>query len=132
MAADACVLDGLKVLVVEDLLLVAEVIADGLADRGCEVVGPVARLEPALELAREAPLDGAVLDLNLGGRSSLPIAAALGDRSIPFVFVTGYDAQAALPPEYRAIPCLAKPFRVRNLVKLVAACFGSRKPEPSA
>jgi CheY-like chemotaxis protein len=123
MTGDAAELSGLKVLVVEDVLLVAEVISDGLEQGGCEIVGPVARLEPGLELARAAPLDGAVLDLNLAGRSSLPIAEALEDRGIPFFFVTGYDPWTALPPEYRSVPRLAKPFHISSLVRLAAQYF---------
>jgi CheY-like chemotaxis protein len=121
--AELSELTGLKVLVVEDVLLVAEVISDGLEDRGCEVVGPAARLERGLELARAAPLDGAVLDLNLAGRSSLPIAEVLEDRGIPFVFVTGYDPETSLPPEYNGVPRLAKPFQIRALVELAAKLF---------
>ncbi|HZT87182.1 MAG TPA: response regulator [Stellaceae bacterium] len=121
---DAAALDGLKILVVEDLLLVADVISEGLADSGCDVVGPVARLEAGLALARQAPLDGAVLDVNLAGDSSVPIAEVLHDRGIPYLFVTGYDAETALPPEYRGAPRLTKPFRIASLVQLAARCFG--------
>ncbi|HJU20252.1 MAG TPA: response regulator [Stellaceae bacterium] len=116
-------LQGLSILVVEDVLLVAEAIGDGLESYGCTVVGPVARLEPALALAREAPLDGAVLDVNLAGRSSAPIAEILSQRGIPFVFVTGYGADTALPPEYRNVPRLTKPFQIRNLAQLASECF---------
>lgn len=123
MAEDGTELSGLKVLVVEDMLLVADVISEGLQRHGCEVVGPVARLERGLTLAREAPLDGAVLDINLAGRSSMPIAAALAARRIPFMFVTGYGDAAGLPPEYRAVPRLAKPFQIDSLVRLAAECF---------
>lgn len=122
-------LTGLRVLVVEDVLLVAEMISDGLGDSGCEVVGPVSRVERGLELAREAPLDGAVLDLNLAGRSGLPIAKALEARGIPFVFVTGYDPQTMLPAEYKLIPCVTKPFTLSRLLRMVAQHFSSGNPD---
>src|SRR3546814_1282764 len=60
-------LNGLKVLVVEDNLLLAEVIRDRLEAYGCEVVGPVPDVTQGVAIAREAALDGAVLDINLGG-----------------------------------------------------------------
>jgi CheY-like chemotaxis protein len=123
MGDDDATLKGLTILVVEDTLLVAEVISDGLASYGCEIVGPVSRLDRALALAREASLDGAVLDINLAGQTSLPVAEALTRRDIPFLFITGYDTESALPPEYRRTPHLPKPFHIHSLVRLVAAHF---------
>src|SRR3546814_15306412 len=75
-------LNGLKVLVVEDNLLLAEVIRDLLEAYGCEVVGPVPDVTQGVAIAREAALDGAVLDINLGGEPCFPIATALAERAI--------------------------------------------------
>ncbi len=66
-------LEGLRVLVVEDNLLLAEVTEILLEDSGREVVGPAGRLQRGLELARDEPLDGAILDINLHGEMSLPL-----------------------------------------------------------
>jgi len=118
-------LDGLRVLVVEDTLLVAEVIAEILEEGGGTVVGPVARVERALDLICEAPVDAAVLDINLAGELSFPIAAELAARDIPYVFLTGYDDEAVVPPAYRAAPRLAKPFQARELVAFLAEQFAS-------
>lgn len=123
MADDIADLKGLTILVVEDMFLVAEVISEGLANRGCTIVGPVSRLDRALALAREAPLDGAVLDVNLAGQTSLPVAEVLSRRDIPFLFITGYDTESALPPKYRSTPHLPKPFHISSLVQLAAAHF---------
>ena len=73
---------GVRVLVVEDVLLVADLIADGLRDQGCEVVGPAARLEQGLELAKRESLDGVLLDINLAGKRGFPIADALAQRGV--------------------------------------------------
>jgi CheY-like chemotaxis protein len=121
---DALLLQGLRILVVEDLLLLADVISEGLASHGCEVVGPAGRLERGLALAREARFDCAVLDINLVGESSFPIAEVLARRGTPFVFVTGYGTDTALPPAFRHVPRLAKPFHVHDLVDVVARCCG--------
>src|SRR3546814_355161 len=82
-------LHGLRVLVVEDNFLLADVIADTLREYGCEVVGPAGDVAMAVKLAREAELDGAVLDLNLYGEFCFPVAAALAERSVPYLFLTG-------------------------------------------
>src|SRR3546814_17784084 len=63
----------------------------------------------AVKLAREAELDGAVLDLNLYGEFCFPVAAALAERSVPYLFLTGYDTNHVIPAEYRSIRRLSKP-----------------------
>jgi DNA-binding response OmpR family regulator len=77
-------------------------------------MGPVGRLESAMQMARERALDGAILDINLNGRPCFPICAILSARRIPFMFLTGYP-HAVLPVEYRAAPLVAKPFKPNEL-----------------
>ena len=113
-------LDGMRVMVVEDMLLIAEVITDLLADCGCDVVGPASRVSKGVALAREQRLDGALLDVNLAGEYSFPIATVLAARDIPFIFLTGYG-EAAVPAEHRAAPTLSKPFNNDELIRLMAA-----------
>jgi DNA-binding response OmpR family regulator len=122
---------GLRVLVVEDMLLVAEVICDALAREGCTVMGPLARMEHALTIAQDTPIDCAVLDINLAGQASFPVAAVLAARGVPFIFVTGYDIGSNLPPDYREAPCLAKPFHARELVALLRDHCASCHPQSS-
>jgi DNA-binding response OmpR family regulator len=121
MGADPDVLGGLRILVVEDLLLLAELIRDQLEECGCAVVGPVARLSEAMTLAREEALDGAILDVNLGGRLSFPVAGILRERDVPYVFLTGYDDEELFPDEYRGAPRLGKPYRHRDFIQFMAA-----------
>jgi DNA-binding response OmpR family regulator len=109
-------LNGLRVLVVEDSLLVADAIADMLQSFGCEVVGPAAHVKPALTMVRAEHLDGAVLDVNLGGEHCFPIAAELQERGIPFIFLTGYASGTVVPPQFRDTPRIDKPFYGRTLV----------------
>ena len=115
-------LQGLRVLVVEDTMLVADVIVEQLQDCGCEVVGPAARVNRALELARREKLDGALLDVNLAGEYCFPIAQVLASRGIPFAFLTGYG-DSAIPPEYRDVQRLQKPFELKDLVRIVGTTF---------
>jgi CheY-like chemotaxis protein len=104
----------LRILIVEDEMLVAMNIEDMLLDLGHEVAGLASRLEPALSLAREGQFDLAMLDVNLAGQQSFPIADVLIDRGIPFLFATGYGIKG-IAEEYRNWPVLQKPFRARDL-----------------
>jgi CheY-like chemotaxis protein len=116
-------LQSLRILVVEDNFLTADAIQDLLETSGCEVVGPAATIAAALDLIAQATLDGAVLDLNLGGELSFPIAAALIERNIPFLFLTGYD-DLVVPPQYRGMRRLEKPTDMRELADIVTSTFG--------
>lgn len=102
-------LAGLRVLLVEDELLACLEVEDVLKGLGCEVVGPAARLADALRLAREAEMDGALIDLNLAGEPAYPVIDALVARAIPYTLVTGYDPPSLAPP-YRDAPHIGKPF----------------------
>jgi DNA-binding NtrC family response regulator len=105
---------GRRVLVVEDEIIVAWLLEDMLADLGCAVVGPAARVNQALALIDAEAIDVAVLDVNLNGQKSYPIADALAARGVPFVFSTGYDKDNLLE-SYRTFPVLQKPFHRSEL-----------------
>ena len=111
-------LTGLRVLVVEDEMMVSMLIEDMLEDLGCKVVGPASRLEEAMELANSAELDCAVLDVNLGGQSTFPVADLLREKGAPFAFATGYG-DAGLRDVDRASPVLQKPFREVDLRRVL-------------
>lgn len=115
------VLDGLRILVVEDNFLVAEVVRDMLEASGCVVVGPVGRLEDGIRLASQEVLDGAVLDVNLNGDRCYPIAGALRERGVPFLFLTGYDDNPGLvPDELRPVRHLSKPILEHHLIEALS------------
>lgn len=122
-------LHGLKVLVVEDNFLLADVIADTLRRYGCEVVGPAGDVAMAVKLACEAELDGAVLDLNLFGEFCFPVADALARRDVPYLFLTAYDTKHVIPPEYRSIRRLSKPVDPVGLSAAAEQCFLGRAPQ---
>ena len=116
----------LRILVVEDEVLIALEIEEGLQRLGCEIVGPVGRLERALELARSTALDGALLDVNVKGGLVYPVAEELLAREVPVVLSTGY-APRTLPPVFRDLPCLRKPFGVGQLEAVAQEAFGARR-----
>jgi len=94
---------------------------------GCEVIGPAPNLERGWRLSQQESLDGAVLDVNLGGELSFPIAVTLAERGIPFLFLTGYDDISVMPEEFRTVHRILKPFDFNDLVAIIARSFG----EPS-
>jgi CheY-like chemotaxis protein len=104
----------LRILVVEDEMLVAMNIEDMLLELGHEVAGLASRLGPALALARESRFDAAMLDVNLAGEPSFPVADLLAERGIPFLFATGYGRQG-IEERFHACPILQKPFRAAEL-----------------
>ena len=89
--------------------MVSILIEDMLLDLGVEVVGPAARMDEALALAREAQVEAALLDINIGGHLTYEVADILKGRGIPVIFSTGYGA-SALPDRFRSHPILHKPF----------------------
>ena len=74
------------------------------------------RLEPSLSLAAEGDFDLAMLDVNLAGELSFPIADVLGKRGIPYLFATGYGIKG-VEEAYRSAPVLQKPFRAIELAQ---------------
>ena len=111
-------LAGARVFLVEDEAMLMMVLEEHLDDLGCRVVGTSARLRDAEQKARTLAFDFAVLDVNLDGELSYPVATVLEERSIPFVFATGYT-RAALPELLRSHPVLQKPFRLAQLTEAI-------------
>ena len=104
-----------RILVVEDYWLVAMQVQLMVERNGCEAVGPVGTVQWALNAILDGNLSGAVLDVNLGGDTSILVARALEAERIPFAYSTGCDL-ALLPEEYRDRPYLPKPIRESMIV----------------
>lgn len=118
-------LKGLRILVVEDNFLVAEMTREILEDCGCEIVGPVARLGDALQVAASAPLDGALLDVNLAGEFCFPVATLLQERGVPFMFTTGYGDGTVVPSAFRDVPRLRTPFDLGEVIAAATRHFAA-------
>ncbi len=106
---------GRRILLVEDEYFVALLAKEALLEAGATVVGPVANCRNALEALRTTAIDAALLDVNLNGERSDPVAAELRDRKIPFLVVTGYGMNAAT--EALGGRILDKPFRPEALIR---------------
>jgi DNA-binding response OmpR family regulator len=117
---------GLRVLLVEDEFMVALLLETDLTEIGCEIIGPIGRVDRALEIARREAVDVAILDININGNEVYPVAEALAARGIPFVFVSGYGRRGLRAP-WGDRPTLQKPFRIGDLVALIeATCVAKR------
>ena len=109
------VLSGRHILVVEDEMMNLMMIEDMLADLGGASVSAAATVDQALALIDGQIFDAAMLDVNLNGIKSYPVADTLAARGVPFVFATGYSDHA-LGDRFRDRPMLKKPFRYETLV----------------
>ncbi len=116
---------SLRVLIVEDEALVAIILEDMLIELGHEVIGPVSTPGEGLEHAARTPVDLAILDLNLKGASSLPIAVELDKRGIPLIFSTGYG-RGGLPAVFAQAPLLQKPFQQSDVESVIAGAVAER------
>ncbi|MBZ9661168.1 response regulator [Mesorhizobium sp. ESP-6-4] len=104
----------LAVLIVEDEWLVAMDLADELAAAGYRVIGPALSVSQALELLEQTTVDGALLDVNLGGETSYPVAESLLAKGISFAFVSGYAA-SQLRADFKDFLLLSKPVQADAL-----------------
>ena len=108
-----------RVLLVEDEYMLADESELELGDAGAIVLGPIGTLEDALVLIRsEARIDGAVLDVNLGGEMAFPAADMLCERGVPFVFTTGYDDRM-VPSRFSSIVRCEKPINITRIPQAI-------------
>jgi CheY-like chemotaxis protein len=111
------------ILVVEDQAILALSIGDLVDSFGYRVVGPATSLRQALLLVESCCIDGALLDRDLGGESSEPLAELLRQRHIPFAWATGVR-----PAPRGPVPVLRKPFTTAELQRTLERMFASPIP----
>ena len=116
----------LKILVVEDEGLVGALTSELIEQMGYAALGPCIDINEALAVMRRNHIDGAVLDVNLGGELVFPLAKALADRDIPLVFLTGYE-KSAVADEFEVFPILQKPVAADELRAALALLL---RPSP--
>ncbi|MBR2536704.1 MAG: response regulator [Hyphomicrobium sp.] len=122
-------LNGLKILVLEDNLVIAMDVELLLQDCGADVVETVSTASAALAKLADFSPDVAVLDINLDSGTSLPVAEALLERGIPFIFATGYSDPSMLPEAFAHIDILPKPFEASALERALSEAFQRRKAQ---
>jgi len=107
-------LAGCRILLIEDECLIAMMVEDILTDLGCEVIGPATCIEEALTIVRTETFDAAIVDVNLNGQKSFPVADALAARGVPWIFSTGHDKKP-LKDLYPNSMVVRKPFQKADL-----------------
>jgi len=121
-SAEPVRIHGLRLLIVEDALLLTLELEAGLQEAGAQIVGSAADIDEAMRMV-DLPLDAAVLDANLNGVSVLPVAEALAARGVPFVFATGYGDSKMAPQGFDA-PVIRKPYDVTQVAAALAEVTG--------
>lgn len=119
-------LEGLRVLVVEDEILVGMAVEDMLRDLGCTLAASAVSLSEAFEKVQTGGFDIALLDVDLQGQKVFPLAEILLARRIPFAFASGYGA-AGVPEAFRNLPVVSKPFQIEQL----SAALSSALAQPA-
>lgn len=117
----------LNILLVEDDALHATTLQEQIEREGSRVVGPIGTLREVMKIIDQRELDGAVLDINLGGEMVFPAADLLRNRGIPFLFATSYRRQA-LPARFRSVLHMMKPLEEHGLRRGLRAMLGAGLP----
>ena len=107
-----------RVLIVEDDVMIRMLIEDMLSELGYAVTAQAAKIAEALAAVNSTDIDVAILDVNLSGETTGPVAEALAARGTPFVFATGYG-EHGLPAQFRDRPLLKKPFQIDGLKRML-------------
>jgi CheY-like chemotaxis protein len=118
MTNEKTAISSLQILVVEDESMVAMMIEDMLEDLGHKVIATSGRMPDASKLVSDASADLAILDVNLNGEETYPLADSLAARAIPFIFATGYGS-CGIKAEWSGVPVLQKPFQSRELAEAI-------------
>ena len=113
-----------QILVVEDEALIAIYLEGLIRELGCVCVGPVVKLSEAIEQARTAIVDAAILNLIVDGQPAYAVAEILARRGIPFGFASGV-MQASILPEWATRPRVDKPYSLQGVQRLVETLLRS-------
>ena len=108
-----------RILIVEDEFLVAMLLEDLLTEMGHQVIGTFAQVDEAMKFANQADVNFAILDINLAGATSFPVAEILRRRGIPFLFASGYGS-TGLASAFENELTLQKPYEPAELERVIA------------
>jgi len=127
VSSEATPLAGLSVLLLEDEFLIAldaEEILTGLGAAQVEIVNTLAAARDALE---NAGYDFALLDINVNGEMSFPVAERFAAEHVPVVFASGYEMRT--PPKLNGapVPCVSKPYTREDLKTVVVAALAAHR-----
>lgn len=117
-------LQGKSILLVEDEYFIADDMVRAFKARGASIVGPAGTVAGAMKLlGGNRRVDAAVLDVNLQGEMVFPVADALSERGIRFIFVTGYE-RVSIPEKYAAVVRCEKPIHPDQVLEELTRVCG--------
>ncbi|MBV1690303.1 response regulator [Novosphingobium sp. G106] len=105
------------VLIVEDEPIVALALEDLIEEAGGWPLS-AERIDEAFAMIAEHTVELAILDINVHGHRSYPVARMLLALGVPFIFATGYG-DALHPPEFEAIPTIVKPYSLADIERAI-------------
>lgn len=107
-----------QALLIEDEALIRMMLADMIEQLGHQVVAEAGDVAQGRSLAEATEFDFAILDVNVGGTSIVPVAEMVASRGLPFIFITGYGS-SGVPDQFPGTPVLAKPFMLPKLKETI-------------
>jgi two-component sensor histidine kinase len=114
-----------NVLLVEDSLIIAMDAEDILLRLGAERVQTAASVGTAMAEIDAEPPRLAVLDVNLGAETSIPVADRLRAAGIPYIFASGYGEQARMPEAHAEVPMIQKPYTIESIGRALAGIMAT-------
>lgn len=117
----------IRIMLLEDQMLIAMDVEGMLADRGFTSVSTVNSVAEANKLIGRAPPALAVLDVNLGDETSISVARKLRELGVPFVFATGYGESRVIPPELSEVLVVRKPYDAESLLRALQRSLEARR-----
>ncbi len=115
-------LSGRRILVIEDLPVVAPFTVDVLGELGCDVIGPAPNMAVARELVEAGAFDAALMDVHIRGERVFPLCELLAAQGVPFVLTSGY-ADWAMPEKWDDRPRLQKPYTIDQVEEALSGLF---------
>jgi len=125
---ESLLLEGLRLLIVEDEFLIAMDVEQLCRDHGAAeavVIGTAADLGAAP--ASLADVDAAILDVMVEGRPTLDFARSLAERGIPFIFATGYSDRGDVLSAFPGVRVVGKPYAGDDIVEALAAALAAAR-----
>jgi len=122
--SDQQMIESFRILLIEDEVVIAMTAEDMLEEIGCKVVAQAANFDDAMQCALAGDFDLALVDINLNGVMSLPVAKVLREAGKPFIFTTGYG-NVGLETDFSDATVVTKPYTMRTLSQAIASVTGT-------
>ncbi|MBR1092067.1 response regulator [Bradyrhizobium manausense] len=115
-----------SILVVEDEVLIRMMLVQMVEELGHGVIAEAGNVDDGRSLAQIEQYDLAILDINLHGTSSWPVAEAVRRRGLPFFFLSGYGSKG-VPHGFEETPVILKPCTLETLNRTIDVILSNEK-----